>query len=517
MPPCLAKDKLPHGAREVTIQDLSSTVDEHGVEVSTIVVAEKLPNGGEDYHCLPIGLGPSAPPPAGKIVEALERVAFEALDAEGAAAAPATPALDLLRRVPPRLTGRTHLPRTGDSVADVRDALLALDHSYLAVQGPPGTGKTYVGSRVVAELVLTHRWRVAVTSQSHAAVENFLDAVVEAGVPAGQVGKRDAKGDQPAWTVLEGYGHAGFAAEHDEAGRGYVIGGTAWDLTHPERIEPGQCDLVVVDEAGQFAVAPTVAVSTAGRLLLLLGDPQQLPQVSQGTHSEPVDASALGWLIDGASTMPEDLGYFLPDTWRMHPDLTAPISRLAYDDQLGSKAGVTGARSLEGVAPGLHVVPVDHADRRTSSPEEAEAIRDLITSLQGRTWTDPGADEGGGARPLRPADVLVVTAYNHQVRTVRAALDAAGLNETVVGTVDKLQGQQAPVVIVSMCASTVHDVSRGLRFLLSRNRLNVAISRGQHAAYVVMSPRLVEAAPRSPGELRALGAFMGLVTDSRTP
>ncbi|GAA1245908.1 TM0106 family RecB-like putative nuclease [Janibacter melonis] len=510
-PDCLAKEDLPHGCRDMAVLAQGEHVDPVTGEVLLeLVLVEVLPKDADPYDDLPIGLGPSSPPGTTTIAAAIAEVGQGVLAAGGVEDGPSTQglgrsALDLLLRRPPRLRDGSALPAGGTPITDIRDALLAMDDSYLAVQGPPGTGKTYVGSHVVRDLVLEHGWRVGVVAQSHAAVEHLLGCVVAAGIPADQVGKV-AQGEDPSFTALPKDGHAAFAAAHTTAGRGYVVGGTTWDLTNVKRIERGQLDLVVVDEAGQFALAPTIACAAAGARLLLLGDPQQLGQVSQGSHPEPVDRSALGWLLGDRATIPAEHGYFLATTWRMHPELTEHVSRLAYDDQLGSHEAVTAARSLEGVEPGLHVVEVDHLARRTSSPEEADAVVDLVRSLAGRAWTDEH-----GTRALAPADVIVVTPYNHQVRTLRGALETAGLAEVEVGTVDKFQGQEAPVAVLSMAASSAHDVSRGLRFLLDRHRLNVAISRGQHAAYVVLSPRLLDSAPRTPGELRSLGAFMGLV------
>ena len=389
------------------------------------------------------------------------------------------------------------------------------DSSYLAVQGPPGTGKTFVASHVIARLVVEHGWRIGVTSQGHKAIENVLRAVISAGVPPEQVGKATRDTDGAAWTTLDKADDlAGFAAGNARAGRGYVLGGTAWDLTNTRRVGRGQLDLVVVDEAGQFSLAKTLACSVAGARLLLLGDPQQLAQVSQGTHPDPVDASALGWLIADEPVLPAELGYFLETTWRMHPRLTEPVSRLSYAGQLRSETAVTAARTLDGVDPGLHVRLVDHHDNSTWSPEEAEVVRDLVHDLLGRTWHDP-AERGGdgspvGPRPLGPRDVLVITPYNGQVGQLRHTLDDAGLVDVAVGTVDKFQGQEAPVAILSMAASSHSDVSRGMGFLLDRHRLNVAVSRGQHSAFVVRSGVLTDFAPRTPAELLALGGFLGL-------
>jgi len=375
-----------------------------------------------------------------------------------------------------------------------------------AVQGPPGTGKTHVASHVIAALV-QHGWRIGVCAQSHAAIENVLAAVIRAGVPAGQVAKRTVEAEHPAWTDLaQADDLATFARDHEG---GYVIGGTAWDLTNPKRVERDQLDLVVVDEAGQFSLAKTMAVAMAGARLLLLGDPQQLPQVSQGSHPDPVDLSALGWLIGEEPVLDPEHGYFLATTWRMHPALTAPVSRLSYAGQLHSQVSVTQSRSLDGVEPGLHVRSVDHHDNRSSSPEEAAAVVDLVRDMIGRRWI-PAVEDGEPERAIGPQDVIITTPYNAQVATIRAALDAAGFDEVPVGTVDKFQGREAPVAIVSMAASSPSDVSRGIDFLLDRNRLNVAISRAKHAAYLVRSPLLTDLAPRSPRELVALGAFIGL-------
>ena len=246
-------------------------------------------------------------------------------------------------------------------------------------------------------------------------------------------------------------------------------------------------------------------MSRAARNLLLLGDPQQLPQVSQGTHPEPVDGSALGWLIDGHHTLPLRRGYFLDRSYRMHPDVCRAVSRLSYDGRLRSHDRVTAARRLDGVRPGVQVLTVEHTGNATESPEEAAAIVAGIRGLLGVPWTDEK-----GTRPLGPSDFLVVTPYNAQVVTVRRRLDDAGLGEVRAGTVDKFQGQQAPVVFISMTASSIDDVPRGIAFLLNRNRLNVAVSRAKYVAVVVRSAQLTDYLPGTPDRLVELGAFLAL-------
>jgi uncharacterized protein len=298
------------------------------VERDVLVVREALGTGMGGHEQLPMGAVVSGHVPCDAQEQAVEDTAARALAAWRAAASrgdgsdrgadggaprlPVGPATDLLLRRPPRLVGGRALPApvtasgSGDGLVDaVHDAVRRLDRSYLAVQGPPGTGKTHVGSHVIARLV-DAGWRVAVVAQSHAVVENLLAATLRAGVPATAVAKkaRDQKAvaSAPAWAELQAKDLPGFAADAEAAGRGCVVGGTCWDFANLKWPEEG-LDLLVVDEAGQFSVANTVAVARAARRLLLLGDPQQLPQVSKGRHPEPaVAGSALRWLADTSGT-----------------------------------------------------------------------------------------------------------------------------------------------------------------------------------------------------------------------
>jgi uncharacterized protein len=472
----------------------------------TIVVDEMLEKDAPHYDELPVALTPGTPPPAGTQVEAIAEWGRAILDSHPQPLA--DPAYDVLRRRPPRATLApvvTDADGVGDVASAVVSSLLTLDHSYLAVQGPPGTGKTYTGSHVIARLVHDYGWKVGVVAQSHAAVENMLRAVVGAGVDRGLVGKKasasaSAGDDESAFTVLSPTEFARFTSRDG----GYVVGGTAWDFSNASRIPRQSLDLLVVDEAGQFSLASTIASAVAAQRLLLLGDPQQLPQVSQGTHPEPVDESALGWLSAGHDVLPPEFGYFLATSWRMHPAVCAPVSELSYEGRLVSHAS---DRRLEGVEPGLHPVAIDHVERSTSSPEEADAVVEIVASVLGRAWSS-----GGSARPLEQSDVIVVAPYNAQVELLRLRLAAAGYESIPVGTVDKFQGREAAVAIVSLAASSADDVPRGLEFLLLANRLNVAISRAQWAAYLVYSPTLTDALPRTEEALAQLSAFIRLVS-----
>jgi len=465
-----------------------------------VLVCERQPKGGDLHTQLPFALTPG--PPIGT------KPLQDSIAATAAAVADALPTLradamtDLLLRRPPRTLSGNPLPRGDDAATAITCALLDLDTSYLAVHGPPGTGKTFTSAQVIATLVNTHRWRIGVVAQSHAVVENLFGDVIRAGVQRARVAKK-LNTVNTGWTEIANPEFAGFIAEND----GCVIGGTAWDFASDTKIPRESLDLLVVEEAGQFSLANTIAVSRAARNLLLLGDPQQLPQVSQGTHPEPVDGSALAWLVDGHNTLPAERGYFLDRSYRMHPDVCRAVSRLSYDGRLHSHEAVTSARRLDGVAPGVRTLTVDHDGNATESPEEAAAIVEAIESLLGTAWTDEQR-----TRPLAQNDVLVVTPYNAQVVQVRRRLDAAGLTDVRAGTVDKFQGQQAPVVFVSMTASSIDDVPRGIAFLLNRNRLNVAVSRAKYLAVIVRSAQLTDYLPGTPDRLVELGAFLALCT-----
>ena len=245
---------------------------------------------------------------------------------------PRTAVFDILLRRPPRTRSGADLPRGGDAVDDITAALLDLDSSYVAVHGPPGTGKTHTAARVITRLVAEHGWRIGVVAQSHAVVENLLGRTIAAGIDPLRVAKKRSDRQDVGWQQIDEKEYAGFIT----GTTGCVIGGTAWDFANPNRVPPGSLDLLVIDEAGQFCLANTIAVAAAAANLLLLGDPQQLPQVSQGTHPEPVDGSALGWLVEDHRTLPAERGYFLDRTHRMHPAVCAPVSVLAYEGRLQS-------------------------------------------------------------------------------------------------------------------------------------------------------------------------------------
>ncbi len=368
------------------------SVDDPAEPTEIIVTETSGGADGEMHQQLPFALAPSELVGTGVLKEAINSIAEDVR--VGLPNLPEVGCIDLLRRRTPRLRSAQQLHRSGDDTTDITAALVDLDHSYLAVHGSPGCGKTHTAARVMTRLVNADGWKIGVVAQSHSVVENLLDEVVSAGVDPLSVGRRPKKRGVRArrWQEIKNDDYLGFVAQRD----GCVIGGTAWDFADPGRVVPASLDLLVIEEAAQFSLANTIAVSSAAKNLLLLGDPQQLPQVSQGQYFEPVDGSVLGWLVGDAPTLDPALGYFLAQSWRMHSAVCGPVSRYSYGGRLKSGA-ITDARMLVGREPGVHNLFVEHGGNSTDSVEEAERIVAEIAALISLEW----ADEKGPPRSGR--------------------------------------------------------------------------------------------------------------------
>jgi uncharacterized protein len=291
------------------------------------------------------------------------------------------------------------------------------------------------------------------------------------------------------------------ALEALEAGKVNVLGGTSW-LWSCERAFHA-VDVLFIDEAGQMSLADVLAVSQAAKNLVLLGDPQQLDRPLKGSHPEGAEKSALEHLLNGQRTISPEVGFLLPESWRLHPAICKFTSEVFYEDKLGSHA-IARNRVLEGHpwlnGAGLWFVPVAHEGNRNSCAEEVEAIARIVAGLlkPNVKWFY-GA---GNSRRLKEDDILIVAPYNAQVADLRARLP-----EMSIGTVDKFQGQEAPVVIYSLTTSSPEDAPRGMEFLYSLNRLNVATSRAKSTVIIVGSPRLLEPECKNPRQMQLANAL----------
>ncbi len=408
-------------------------------------------------------------------------------------------ARDLLLAAKPRLRQAVAGPlrRNGEGVVEAAVRLVqSLDNGILPVQGPPGSGKTYTGARMIAALAREGK-RIGVTAVSHKVIQKLLveslNAAPEYGVPLRAM-RKDRKAD--------GETVEGVAVTKDNAklmaglAQGAVIGGTAWFWSQDDMKEA--LDYLFVDEAGQMSLAHVLATARSARNVVLLGDPQQLEQPQKGAHPEGAEVAALVHILAGRKTISDDAGLFLDITRRLHPDICSFTSELFYECRLVSLPGLE-KQALAGTGhfagTGLFYVPVDHTGNQNSSPEEVEAVWRIVSELRdGAVWTN----DKGSTSPLGPSDILVVAPYNAQVASLARRLG----DKARVGTVDKFQGQEAPVVIYSMTSSSAQDAPRGMSFLYSPNRLNVATSRARCACILVASPRVLEPECSSPDQMR---------------
>jgi uncharacterized protein len=381
-----------------------------------------------------------------------------------------------------------------------------LDGTYLAIQGPPGSGKTTIGAEIILELVKGGN-RIGITANSHKVIGNLLDKLMGDATVRGQsiraIQKADER-DRCASPEVQSTGSASTVEMALSGGDVDIVAGTSWLFARPTF--PTKLDYLVVDEAGQMALANVLAMAGVTRNFIFLGDPNQLSQPSHGIHPPGVNLSVLDHVIQDEPTMPVDYGLFLETSYRLHPAVCAFISEAFYDgklepDQSTERQDLATSNGSGGV--GLRYIPVEHTGNRTLSPEEADRVNYTFRALLGLPWTD----RGGRTRPIAVDDVLVVAPYNAQVRRLIETLPS----NARVGTVDKFQGQEAPVVIYSMATSSVDDAPRGMDFLFSLNRLNVAASRAEGLVILVCSPELLKARCRTPDQMRLASALCRLV------
>ena len=410
---------------------------------------------------------------------------------------------DLLSRSAPRLKTGPLTP-VADPVVGTITAVGAMDETILPIQGPPGTGKTYVTARAILSLVRKGA-RVGVTSNSHEAIRNVLMGCLS----ALELDDPDLTLDLVHKTGGEDDGYPDDCpvrrtTSNDEAAGGlHVVGATAWFFSRDDNVQA--FDWLFVDEAGQVGLANMIAMGRAARNIVLVGDPRQLPQVIQGAHPEPANLSCLDWMLGEHATVPPDRGIFLPISRRMHPEVCRFISDQVYEGRLASHPD-TARQCVAGTSfpeAGAFWVPVSHEGNAQISMEEVAAIQAAIGELLRGTWTD----KDGSTRPMRQTDIIVVAPYNAQVNALRDALPD-GIR---VGTVDKFQGQEAPVCLVSMTASSAEETSRGMEFLFSLNRINVAVSRAKGLSLLFGAPRLREAKCETVDQMRLVNTLCAML------
>ena len=422
---------------------------------------------------------------------------------------PYTSALRLLMRHKPQQIARGESLRQADedTVQAACRLVGGLDGDVLAIQGPPGTGKTFTGAELICELVAAGK-TVGATAVSHKVIMNLLEKAAEA---ASKRSTTLAIVHKPKSTDGAYEGDLAILYEKKDAkilagladGSIRVQGGTAWLWSKPDFAQ--QVDVLIVDEAGQMALSNVLAVAPSAKSLVLLGDPQQLEQPLQSSHPEGSDVAALKHWLGQRTTMPIDKGLFLDVTWRLHPRISAFTSEVYYENRLTSKKGLENQAiggETEFSGSGLRYVPVEHTGNTARSVEEANVIFDLVGKLTdgSATWIN----ENQESQVLMSDDILIVAPYNAQVALLQERIPQLASS---IGTVDKFQGQEAPVVIYSMTSSSPEDAPRGMEFLYSPNRFNVATSRPRAICILVGNPSLLEPQCKSPSQMRMANGF----------
>lgn len=369
------------------------------------------------------------------------------------------------------------------SGSDAIERGCALTNGFLVVQGPPGTGKTFTGSRLIVELVRRGK-KVGILSQAHKTINHLCQKVEEVAKQTGLTfrGVKFARSEKAKFDG-EMFESVDTKRLHEAVEHANVVAGTVYQFA---AMKDGALDVLVFDEAGQLSLATVIGAARAARNVVLLGDHQQLPHVSQASHPEGVGISVLEYLLQGRHVVPDALGVFLSETHRMNEDITRYLSDLCYEGKLHAVAAAKDRRltittdSTDPLGPaGIFLLPVEHEGNEQTSPEEAEVVKRLVERLE--------------LAGVPRSEVLVVTPYRAQENLLRSLLGDA----VQLGTVDRLQGQEGDVVIYCLVASDPNSVSRDLDFLLSINRLNVALSRGRKKAILICSPKLLTPPPTS--------------------
>ena len=416
-------------------------------------------------------------------------------------------ASELLQRRIPRIHGRTAgqpIVTSPHSQAEVLQAIRDLDHSYLFIQGPPGSGKTYLSAHVIVELLQCGK-KIGITSNSHKAIDNLLGQVADI---AGQKQVRFHGVKKATRGSDETFFQGPFVT--NETRTEYIdldanlFAGTAWLFSHAHLQE--QVDYLFIDEAGQVPLANVMAMALSTKNIILVGDRMQLPQPVQGIHPGESGLSVLEFLLGERSTVAPERGIFLDQTYRLKPGICDFISGAFYEGQLRSHESAQQRslilRDTDLPDEGIVMIGTKHTNCSQKSVEEGKILESRYLELLGQSFRD----RNGSTRPIDMQDILVVTPYNVQVNYLRSLLPEGAR----VGTVDKFQGQEAAIVLVSMVTSSAEDLPRNFEFLYSRNRLNVALSRAQCLAVVVASPKLLDVLCKTIEQMKLASIFCQL-------
>jgi len=436
-----------------------------------------------------LNIGPAGPIETKPLKEALFRFADTIIEQVDRYKALRSLLSQEIPRIKNHRQGKSIIDESQEAIPQIIEVIANLDHSYVFIQGPPGTGKTYTGAHVIVELLRRGR-RIAVSSNSHKAINNLLSQIERVAKIQNVTfrGVKKSTASNPDSTFEGEFIEDVLNNSDVEGSDGQLVAGTAWLFSRDSFDEV--FDYLFVDESGQVALANMIAMGTCAKNIVLLGDQMQLAQPIQGVHPGRSGESTLDYLLNGMATISQERGIFLKTTWRMHHDVCRFISEAVYDGRLIEEPGnnkrylILGKKTHHQLRPtGIRYIPTTHEGCSQRSEEEAALVLDLYRSLLRQKFTD----NNGVAHPMTQDNILVVAPYNMQVNLLKRTLP----NGSRIGTVDKFQGQEAEVVIVSMATSSGDDLPRHIEFLYSKNRLNVAISRAKCLAILVANPALM--------------------------
>ena len=398
-------------------------------------------------------------------------------------------------------------PRTIAPVIDTDNTLdlsldwaLKLDQSILSIQGPPGTGKSYTASNMIIGLIKAKK-KIGITALSHKVITGLLEKVQKeadkAGMKITMLQKVSSSNEESyAWKTTSDN-----AAMLTGMANANVIAGTSFMWSTPNYSD--SVDYLFVDEAGQLALIDTLAVAQSTKNIVLLGDPQQLQQPQQGIHPEGSEVSSLEHIINGRQTISPEQGVFLRETWRMHPRICGFDSELFYEGKLNARPELENQKILGNTGfngSGLFYTLVSHTGNTNSSQEEVDVIKQIVHNL---TKGDVIWENAINLQSIvTKQDIKIISPYNAQVQLL-----SEQINEVAIGTVDKFQGQEAPIIIYSVATSSPEDAPKGMSFLYSANRFNVAVSRARGIFIMVANPSIFEPDCKSPAQIKLANPF----------
>lgn len=502
--------KLKSGDRAI-IQFDDLEVEELEIDEETLIASFTL----KEHHHLPlVNLVPGAPLPSRPLPDSVARFADSIVNNSND-----YPAIEsILRRSYPKINGIQEgnplIPKGNASISEITKVVKNMGNTHLFIQGPPGTGKTFTASHVIVELLKDKNLRIGISSNSHKAIHNLLEEVDKVANKAGVTfkgAKKVSAGNEDSYYTSPNFSNQTSADQIAKSlgakANIQLIAGTAWLFASKALVQT--LDYLFIDEAGQVALANLVAMGVSTKNIVLMGDQMQLGQPVQGSHPGRSGDSTLDYLLDGIATIPAERGIFLETTYRMHPDISDFISEAVYDGRLKSDESTKkqrlflSSKAHTSLKPtGIRFLPLDHNSCSQRSHEEAALILEIFQNLLGQKWINNKSEE----HPLCLEDILVVAPYNQQVNLLKHKLPTGAR----VGTVDKFQGQEAQVVIMSMTTSSGEELPRHIEFLFSKNRINVALSRAKCFSIFIFNPKLLSIRCASPEQMALVNVLCWL-------